>query len=403
MDMIKLCLVFLVIILILWIKKPLAMAVISGIATAILLYGIPIDKAALLTGKAVVDWGTISVVLSFYEVTFLQRMLEKRRRLRGARESLDGIFNNRRINASLTPAVIGLLPSAGAMNICGAMVNSACGDYLGAEDKAFVTSFFRHIPESFLPTFSSILIGLTLSGVGVSAFVVAMLPMVSALFILGYLFYLRKIPKGVERAGTEAAGRMAETQKFFRSLWSIILVVALIIILDMPVYLVTPLVILINFFVDRFSVKEVLPMFYTAIEAPILYNTVLVMIFKDIVTSTGVIHRLPETFSVLPVPAFLVFVLIFFVGTIVSGSNAIIALCMPMAMAAVPGAGLPLVIALMCSSYAAMQISPTHICLFVATEYFKVPISALIRRTVPVIACFMAVAVGYSLILSMFF
>ena len=398
MDLIKLCLVFLVIIVILWFKKPLAAAILSGIVAAVLIYGISLRDAALLTVKSVTHWSTLSVALSFDVVTFLQRMLEKRKRLQGARESLDGIFNNRRINASLTPAVIGLLPSAGAMNICAAMVDSACGNYLSAEDKAFVTSFFRHIPESFVPTFSAILIGITLSGVSISSFVLAMLPMVAALFLLGYMFYLRKIPKETEQgAQLSKNGRRSELKKFFRSLWSITMVVALIIVLDMPVYIVTPVVIVVNFIVDRFTFKEILPMFHTAFEPAIIYNTFLIMIFKDIVTSTGVIHSLPEVFSTLPIPAFFVFILIFFVGTVISGSNAIIALCMPMAMAAVPGAGLPLVIALMCTAYAAMQVSPTHICLFVATEYFKVSIGALIRRTLPVIACFMVIVVGYAM------
>lgn len=49
----------------------------------------------------------------------------------------------------------------------------------------------------------------------------------------------------------------------------------------------------------------------------------------------------------LPVPLPLVFALIFFFGTIISGSNAIISLCLPMAMAAVPDGGVALLVLLM--------------------------------------------------------
>ena len=108
---------------------------------------------------------TISVALSFYLITFLQRMLEMRGRLGQAEEALDDIFHNRRVNASMAPAVIGLLPSAGALLISGAIVKNSCGDYMSDEDMTFTTSFFRHIPESFLPTYASILLAITLSGV----------------------------------------------------------------------------------------------------------------------------------------------------------------------------------------------------------------------------------------------
>nr|WP_304055180.1 hypothetical protein [Enterocloster clostridioformis] len=81
--------------------------------------------------------------------------------------------------------------------------------------------------------------------------------------------------------------------------------------------------------------------------------------FKDIITYAGVIHELPVFFGGLPIPLPMVFALIFFFGTIISGSNAIKPLCMPMAMAAMPDAGVPLLVLLMSSAYAAMQVSPT--------------------------------------------
>ena len=152
----KLCLVFLVIIAILWMKRPLFLAISGGLAGAVLLYGIRLQDALLIMGKSMVSKDTITVVLSFYFITFLQRMLERRSRLKQAEESLNGLFNNRRINASAAPAVIGLLPSAGAMTICAEIVRSSCEDYLSNEDMTAVTSFYRHIPECFLPTYSSI-------------------------------------------------------------------------------------------------------------------------------------------------------------------------------------------------------------------------------------------------------
>lgn len=397
---IKLCLVFVVIVTILWMKRPLFWAISGGIGAAVVLYSIPVSDALSIMFKSMISKGTITVVLSFYFITFLQRMLERRNRLKQAEESLNGLFNNRRINASTAPAVIGLLPSAGAMTICAEIVKSSCKDYLSDEDMTCVTSFYRHIPESFLPTYSSILIALTISGVGAGAFVLAMLPLVAALFFIGYLFYLRKVPKATGQIPEGGKKKAAKT--LLRSLWSIILIVVLIIAFNIPVYVATPLVVVLNIFVDRLKLNEIKPMFKTAFEPIIICNTVLIMMFKDIITFTGVIHELPVFFSGFSIPMPLVFALIFFFGTIISGSNAIIPLCMPMAIAAIPGAGLPLLILLISASYAAMQISPTHVCLFIAAESFKVDIGALVKRNIPMILMFFAIAVGYTAVLGVF-
>lgn len=399
MDVYKLCLVFVVIISILSFKKPLYLAIIGGVITSIIAYKIPVGQSIQIMLKSVTSFSTISVVLSFYFITILQRMLEKRNRLKQAQEALDGIFNNRRVNASLAPCIIGLLPSAGALTICGSMVDDACEEHLDAEEKTFVTSFFRHIPESFLPTYSSILIAITLSGVSASAFVLAMLPMVVVLFILGYVFYLKKIPKDTDTL--ESKYKNKEWIKFGKSLWSIGVIIFIILVFNLPVHVATPIVIICNFFIDKFTIKEVIPMFVSAIEKIIILNTILIMIFKDIITYTGVINLLPDFFGQLPIPLPLVFALIFFFGTIISGAQAIIALCMPMAIAATPDLGIPLVVLLMCFSYAAMQISPTHVCLFIATEYYNTSIGSLIKRTLPVIFCFCAISLIYVQILTM--
>ena len=73
-----------------------------------------------------------------------------------------------------------------------------------------------------------------------------------------------------------------------------------------------------------------------------------------------------------------------------------------MAMAAVPDGGVALLVLLMSMAYAAMQVSPTHVCLFIASECFKVNIGALVRRNIPMILVFSAAAVGYAGMLGVF-
>lgn len=386
MDLIKLIIVFALILVLLAWKKPLWMAITGSIVLSFILYGVPLKTGTSIVYDAVLSWSTISVILSFYTITFLQRMLEKRNLLSTAEVSLNNLFKNRRITSMLAPVFIGLLPSAGAVYICGSIVDSSCSDSLSKEDKTFVTSYYRHIPESFLPTYSSILIALELTGITAGSFIICMLPVVFLLVTLGYLFYLRKVPK--EIISDEKVTRSNAFKSLSWSLWTIFAAIIIIIVFNVEVYIATPIVIAAAFFVYRFSLKEIRPFFISAFELKIVVNTFLIMIFKGILTYTGVINQLPDLFNSLPIPTYLAFALIFFFGTIVGGSTAIIVLCLPLAYAAVPSGGVAFMMLLMSSSYCAMQISPTHICLALVTEYFKTSMGDLLKRTVPVILIF---------------
>lgn len=397
MELVKLCLSFFIIIVVLGFKKPLYFAMAGGLIAAIILFKIPLLDSAIVLGKSAISGTTMTVILSFYSINILQRMLEKRSRIKSAQEALNGIFNNRRINTALAPCVFGLLPSAGVLTIAARIVDDSCKDYLSPEDRTFVSSFFRHIPESFLPTYSSIILMLAFSGVQAGSFVVAMLPMVIALFALGHVFYLRKMPKdtGVE----PSKNKTKDVVKFFKNLWSLTAAIIIIMAFNISVPVAVFIIIAVNFFIDKFKIKEFLPMLLSAVEVKMFLNTFLVMMFKDIVTYTGVINLLPDFFTQLDIPVYLVFALIFFFGTIVSGATGMVALAMPIVMVTVPSAGLPLVVLLMCFTYAAMQVSPTHICLTVATNYFNTTLDSLIKRTIPVILLFCIIALVYYYVL----
>ena len=288
-------------------------------------------------------------------------------------------------------------------NLAGPIVRESVGDSLKKEETAAITSYFRHISESFLPTYTTIFIALTFTNgrVTAPAFILAMLPMIAALFFVGWLVYLRRIPRETGDHPEESKGYYVRL--LMRSVWMIILTIALILLLELPVEAAVFVSIIVNIFVNHFSVGELIPFFRSAFETRLILNTWLIMIFKEILTATGVIQSLPEFFSTLPIPAFLVFALIFFLGTIVAGSQAMIVLCMSMAMGSVaPGhTGLAMFVLMMCMNYIAMQLSPTHICLTICAEDFSVSLGDLVKKTVPLVLVFTVISFLYYGILYM--
>ncbi|WP_304160449.1 DUF401 family protein [Fusobacterium ulcerans] len=400
LDIVKLIVIFTGIVFFIKLKKPLYISILVGAVISIILYRIPVITSFQLAFKSCASRDTISLVLAFYTITYVQRMMEKRGHLLLAEKSLDNIFNSRRINAMIAPFVIGLLPSAGAVLIAAPIVQNASGDYLTREEQTFVTSYYRHISEAFLPTYSSILLALDLSGVDMTKFVVGMLPMVAILFILGYVFYVRKIPKST--GISQSRDKKDDIINLIISLWPIAVTITIILTLKIPVYMAVIPVIIVSAILNKFSIDELIPMIKTAFETKLIVSTVMIMIFKELLTFTGVIGRLPEYFEKLPIHPTIIFSLIFVIGTLVAGSQAIIALALPLAFATIPNGGLALMILLMCMTYIAMQVSPTHICLAIVTEAFDVSFIELVKKTFPIFIIFIAITAVYSYLLFMF-
>lgn len=397
MDIIKLILIFSCIVIVIKLKKPLYVSIFAGILVTILLYGINPLKSIKLMKDGAFSLGTINLVLAFYTITFLQRMMEKRTHLILAEKSLSNLLNSRRVNAMIAPFIIGLLPSPGAVLIASPIVDNAGGDYINKEEKTFISSYFRHISESFLPTYSTILLALNLSGVDMTAFVIAMLPMVVVLFLLGYFIYVKKIPKntGLEKSND----KRQDVKNLIISLWPIALTIVIILVFKIPVhYAVFPIIIL-SFVLNKFTFEEIKPMFISAIERKLILTTIVIMMFKEILTFTGVIQRLPGHFSLLPIPPVIIFMLIFFFGTLVAGSQGMIAMALPLAYATIPSGGLALMILIMCTTYIASQVSPTHICLGIIIEHYGTSFIDLVKKTIPIVLIFIVISSLYCYLL----
>ncbi|MGN0294374.1 MAG: DUF401 family protein [Lachnospiraceae bacterium] len=380
MKIIYLCVVFCVIVVLLACRRPLYQAVSGGLLTMTVLFGIPFVQCGKMVLMPFIKWSSFSVLLIFYLITFLQRILESRKQIKLAQQDLNEIFNNRRVNTAGAPLFIGLLPSAAAMILCSDIVKDGTEGYLEPEEQAFTASWFRHIPESVLPTYTAVLLMLNLSGVKLTSFLGGMVIPVFTLALIGYFSYLRKIPRETGAARTDAKGRA--TVQLFGHLWTLILILVLIIGFGMDVVYAVLISIFAAIPVYRIRFNELRRMFISAFEKKILFNTFLVLVLKEFITYTGVLEMLPEAMEKLPLPGYLIFAVLFFAATLLSGSTAAIAMGTPLAFSAIPG-GMPLMVYLMCITHAASQLSPTHVCLVVASEYFHISLGKLIRKTLP--------------------
>ncbi|WP_186429616.1 DUF401 family protein [Clostridium sp. BSD9I1] len=385
MQIIYLAVVFLVIIGLLAIRRPLYQAILGGLIVTAFFYQIPPVEIGRRTTMVITKWSSLSVLISLYLITFLQRILESRSQIKLAQQDLDGIFHNRRINTVGAALFIGLLPSAASMILCSDIVKDATDGYLEPKEQAVVASWFRHIPESALPTYTGVLLMLTLSEVPISQFLMGMIVPVIVLVVLGYVPYLRRLPKNPGTPGSDS--RAKDVLHLFEHLWSLLLILVLILGFGFSVVSSVLISIVASILVYHIGAVELSAMFRSAFEGKMLSNTFLVLVLKEFIDYTGVLKLLPEAMAALPLPTYLVFALLFFVATAISGTTGAIAMGTPLAFAAIPG-GMPLMVYLMCICHAASQVSPTHICLVIAADYFNVTLGELIRKTLPMALLF---------------
>lgn len=395
-DLIRLLLIFASILVILRFKLPLYVAILGGTAVAAIAFGLSPQLIGQTAINTTTNVSTITVVVVIYFIALLEHLLKARGQLDLAQASLSGLFNSNRVNASVTPMFVGLLPSPGSVLIAAPFVERATKGTFGPKENAFIANYFRHIPESFLPVYTTTIIAVQLSGQSMAGFLLASLPMAIALYVIGYVLYIRKIPK-VEKKDT-GEDKKKHLLNLIKSTWSIVLVIVLVLAFPkLNINFAVLIVIGLYMIAYKVSFKELAALLPKSFNLNLLLATFSAMLFKDIVTATGVVSKLPDMFSSLPIPTFIVFGIIFFFGTIVAGLMSMITLVIPIAFQTIAGAGIPLLVFLMYFGYAGGLLNPTHVCLLLCAEHFKIELSDLLKKTVLPISIFLVVAIVYYL------
>lgn len=400
MELLKVVAAFAVILVLLNKKFSLYTGMLAGTAVLVALFRIPLPEFLTIAWKSVTSWSTLQVVIAFYVIAILQFCLKERQHLAHAQRAMNGLFRDNRINAALASVFIGMLPAAPAVKLCGDIIDDMSGEHLTAPEKAAVSGFYRHIPEGVLPTYTQILIACSLSGVAVSSFVVTIFPMSVVLFFIGFLIYLRKVPLPKDQPRSNS--RKDNVKVLFRSLWTIFAAIVIIIVFDLPAWLTVSGIVVLNFFVDKFSPADIVTALTKSLPLKMTLGSFAVFIFKDVLMATGVVELLPGYFAKLPIPSFMTMALLFFIGTLVASSNAITSAFIPLAFSTIPNANVSLLVLLMGYSYAASQISPVHICVSIAAEHFNVSLGEFIRKMLPMVTTYAVILLGYYLLLSSF-
>lgn len=400
MALIKVLIIFVVILALLNKRLPLYLAMIFGSLLMIVMFRLPLATAGQTALHTLTGWDVWSVNLAMYVISVLVYELDLRHRFEDAQRAMNGLMRDPRLNTSLAYMFSGLMQGPATVTICGGMVDTMAGEHLKNDEKAAVATYLRHISEAMVPTFTGVIVACSISGISISSFFVWMLPMALLTLLAIYLVYLRRVPRTVGETGRS---KKECVRLLLRSLWSLLLAIAVIIVFSLPTWAVVAVVAAVNALVEKFSAQEVRDAVVKGFGLKSLLGITMTYVFKDLLVLSGVIDVLPTYFEHLPIPVFLVLVILYAFGTLVAGSSAAAAAFIPLAYTMIPDGGAFLLALLMNVSFASSQLSPTHICTAIISDYFGVTFFATVKKLLPLFLLTVLIACGYYMLLTAVF
>ncbi len=141
-----------------------------------------------------------------YVVVYLVIALSSQMKATGTMTTLVHSIGSRlsnRASMAVLPAVIGLLPMPGGALFSAPLVNTCQGaDELTGVTKTQINYWFRHMWEYWWPLYPGVLLAIDLSGLPILRYILFMSPLTIFYILGGYLFLLRRLPKGAREKGS---------------------------------------------------------------------------------------------------------------------------------------------------------------------------------------------------------
>lgn len=336
------------------------------------------------------------LLLTIMLIIWLSSQLSATGVMKELTNSVTGVFS-RRISMAVLPALIGLLPMPGGALFSAPLVDD-CDEHNEVSPllKTKINFWFRHIWEYWWPLYPGVILAIDITGFKPVLFMAIMSPLTLLSLIIGYFFFLRKMPNGKNNSP-------GKYKDLFLPLLpvGILLAVYVIILLTVPVigeksrYL--PMTIGILAAMAGQQLLRPLPVakwlniisslkafFMVGIIATItIYSAV---IRAQLPNGEYIIAQLRTEMAGAGIPPLLLIVLLPFIASLTSGiAVGYVGASLPIVMQLAGGNAstaqiLATAVLAYGSGYVAPLLSPIHVCLVVTNEHFGTGLLESIRR-----------------------
>lgn len=358
---------------------------------------------ALLNGRGIIyiiktflgtflEYTTISLAVTIVFITILGHLMEKYLILDRMISALEKMMRSAKATILIAPAIIGtLLVTGGALMSCPVVDNLGDKLSISSDKKAAINLIFRHALYFFFPLSPTIILAAKIGNYDLWEFVKLQFPIAVAMYVLGYIFYLRGCKK--------PEIQKIEFKEYIKTLIHFILYSSPILIsllgvlaLDLPFYISLIAGILVSIIINlydksrdkKYDIREnIFITMYKGIKPSMAIAIIGIMIFKNIVGDIKEINIFLNNLLEGGMPIeILIVVSCAIISFSLANTQPSVAILYPMILPLAPNPHIRLLYAMFIyvSAFMFYYISPLHMCQVLTLEYFNVKIKDLYKN-----------------------
>jgi integral membrane protein (TIGR00529 family) len=337
---------------------------------------------------------TITLALTIALITVLGHLMEKYLILDRMITALEQMLRSAKATILIAPAIIGtLLVTGGALMSCPVVDNLGNKLDIPNDRRASINLIFRHALYFFFPLSPTIILAAEIGDYNLLDFIKLQFPIAVAMYIFGYIFYLKKYPHPrLEKI--EARQYIIAISQF--TLYSSPILVSLcgVLLFDLPFYISLVFGILLSITINiydkskdgKYDINEnVFKTIYEGVKPAMVIAIIGIMIFKNVVNDFDALFIFLNSLLNKGIPIeLLIIISCAIISFPLASIQPSIAILYPMILPLAPNPHVKLLYAMFIyiSGFMFYYISPLHMCQVLTLEYFDVKIKDLYRNYV---------------------
>ena len=324
------------------------------------------------------DPNTLELVGIIILVYILSGILRRTKSMDGIISSLLNIVADYRLILFIIASFLGLIPMpAGAMFSAPLLREIGEKNNMNAEDIMFANYWHRHVWEFMWPLYPVVLLYSSFIEIDVREIMILQFPFTIIALSIGF-FWMYTHLESNNNVKINYRDWKAQIFMFFKSVWSILLIIFLVLFLKINLLVSLSISIILLLIIKRISIKEVWEIIFQDVSFKVVIMIIGIMLFKQVLESTDSITQLPQFFSTIGINIWVVlFFIPFLIGSLTGVTISAIGVSFPILMPIITQQGslnLSMAMIVYIAGFTGMMISPMHLCLTVTLEYLKADI-----------------------------
>ena len=396
--LLRVAIVFFLVLIAIRKKLSLGNAFMLGALALGVFFGESPSAIAQSIAKSLSDLKTVSLALIVSLILVLSNSMEKAGQMQRLLTSFQGLVSNPRLNLTIFPALIGLLPMPG-----GAVFSAPMVKELGARSKlksgqlSYINYWFRHIWEYWWPLYPGVLLTVVMADINLVVYVLSMVPLTLAAIALGQ-GPIKFISKSNPR---EANARHLSTIPFIKELTPVLIVIiaglgtglllswlvpGVTVARELGLIICLCAAILWVWLKNNFAGHHMRAVLLDKHLLKMLYMVAGIFIFKGVLSDSQAVDGISSELIALKVPLLIIIALLpFMVGMIAGIGIAFVGSTFPILIPMIHSMGQSqhmmsyIMLAMVCG-FVGVLLSPLHLCLILSNAYFQTKLSAVYRH-----------------------